>query len=106
MGNRKVKLQELADTLKLSKGIIHEHLGMKKLFSKWVPRLLTPEQKQQRVDDSESCLEMFTRNKEFLCRYITMDETRIHHFTPESNRQPADWHADGDSRPKIQKSPG
>nr|XP_040579057.1 protein GVQW3-like [Lepeophtheirus salmonis] len=55
MGNCKVKLQEIADTLKLSKGsvytIINEHLGMKKLFSKWVPRLSTSEQKQQREDD-------------------------------------------------------
>nr|XP_040579875.1 uncharacterized protein LOC121128360 [Lepeophtheirus salmonis] len=55
LSNRKVKLQKKADTLKLSKGsiytIIHDHLGMKKLFSKWVPRLLTPEEKQQRADD-------------------------------------------------------
>ena len=33
--------------------ILHESLGMHKLFSKWVPRLLTPDQKQQRVEDSE-----------------------------------------------------
>lgn len=29
-----------------------------------------------------------------------MDETWIHHFTPESNRQLAEWHAAGESRPK------
>ena len=83
---------------------------MKKVFSKWVPRLLTPEQKQQRIDDSKSCLAMFTRNKsEFLHQYITMDETWIHHFTPESNRQSAEWHAAGKShakRPKAQTSAG
>ena len=64
---------------------MHEHLTMRKLFSKWVPRLLTVDQKQQRVDDSEQCLAMFTRNKsDFLRRHVTMDETYIHHFTPES----------------------
>ncbi|KAM8718912.1 hypothetical protein ACLKA7_011591 [Drosophila subpalustris] len=48
---------------------------------------------------------MFTRNKsEFLRRYITMDETWIHHFTPESNRQSAEWHAAGESRPKRPKT--
>ncbi|QQP41991.1 Putative DD34D transposase [Caligus rogercresseyi] len=108
MDNRKVKLQEIADTLKLSKGsvftIIHEYLNMKKLFSKWVPRLLTPEQKQQRVDDSRSCLGVFTQNKkEFFRRYITMDETWIHHYTPESKRQSAEWCVDGESRPKRPK---
>ncbi|KAL7725918.1 hypothetical protein ACLKA6_000684 [Drosophila palustris] len=78
---------------------------MKKVFSKWVPRLLTPEQNQQRIDESKSCLDMFTRNKsEFLRRYITMDETWIHHFTPESNRQSAEWHAAGESRPKRPKT--
>ena len=78
---------------------------MKKVFSKWVPRLLTMEQKQQRVNDSESCLSLFTRNKQdFLRRYVTMDETSIHHFTPESKRQSAEWRAAGESRPKTQQS--
>ena len=62
---------------------------MRKLCAKWVPRLLTVDQKQERVDDSEQCLAMFKRNKpEFLRRYVTMDETWIHHFTPESKRSP------------------
>ena len=38
--------REIADTLKISEGsfftILHESLGMRKLFSKWVSRLLTP----------------------------------------------------------------
>ena len=52
---------------------------------KWAPRLL--DQKQQRVDDLESCLEMLQHNKnDFFMRYVTMDETWIHHYTPESNR--------------------
>ena len=49
LGDRKLKLREIADTLKISEGsvftILHESLGMRKLFSKWVPRLLTPVQK-------------------------------------------------------------
>ena len=76
-----------------------------RVFSKWVPRLLTMEQKQQRFDDSESCLSLFTRNKQdFLRRYVTMDETWIHHFTPESKRQSAEWRAAGESRPKRPKT--
>ena len=66
---------------------------MKMVFSKWVPRFLTMEQTQQRVDDSESCLSLFTRNKQdFLRGYVAMDETWIHHFTPELKRQSAEWH--------------
>jgi len=109
MSDHKVKVKEIADILKISAGsvhtIIHEHLGMKKLFSKWVPRLLTVEQKQQRIDDSERCLELFNRNKmDFLRRYVTMDETWIHHYTPELKRQSSEWTGPGESRPKRPKT--
>ena len=57
LDDRKMKLREIAGTLKISEGsvftILHESLGMRKLFSKWVPRFLKPGQKQQRVEDSE-----------------------------------------------------
>ena len=43
--NCKLKLREIAEELKISEGsvvtILHEHLSMRKLCSKWVPRLLT-----------------------------------------------------------------
>ena len=104
-GNRKLTLREIADKLKISHGnvyaILHEHLSMRKLLSKWVPRLLTVDQKRQRVVDSERCLELFRRNKpNFSRRYVTMDETWIHHYTPESNRSSAEWTAVGEKRPK------
>ena len=41
--NCKLKLHEIAEEMKISEGslftILHEHLSMKKLFSKWVPSL-------------------------------------------------------------------
>ena len=84
-----------------------KHLSLKKLCSKWVPHLLTVDQKQQRVDDSDCCLELFQHNKkEFLRKYMTMGETWIHHFSPESNQQSFQWTAAGESRPKTQTSAG
>ena len=70
----------MADILKISEGsvftILHESLGMRKLFSNCAPRFLTPDQKQQRFEDSERCWELFKRGKkDFLRRYVTMDET-------------------------------
>ena len=95
LGDRKLELREIDDTLKISEGsvfiILHESLRMHKLFSKWVPRLLTPDQKQQRVKDSERCLELFKRGKKyFLHRYVTMDERWIHHYTPETKTPSAE----------------
>ena len=57
---RKLKVREIADTLKTSYGsvyaILHEHLSMRKLLSRWVPRLLTVDKKRQRFVDSERCM--------------------------------------------------
>ena len=37
-------------------------------------------------------------------QYVTIDETWIHHYTPESNQQSAEWRANGEKRPKTQMS--
>ena len=67
-------------------------------------KLLTVDQKQ-RVDDSDRCLQQFQRNKkDFLRKYVTIDETWIYHFTLKSNRQSAEWTAVGESRPKGPKT--
>jgi len=39
--------------------ILHKQLGMKKLSSRWVPRLLIVYHKRDRVTISKQCLEMF-----------------------------------------------
>ena len=37
-------------------------------------------------------------------RYVTMDDTWIHYYTPESNQQSAEWTAKGENRPKRPKT--
>ena len=84
--------------------ILHEHSSMRNLCSKWVLCLLTVYQKQQHIDDSKCCLQLFQYNKkDFLCKYVTVDETWIHHFTPESNLLSAEWTAAGENGPKRSK---
>ena len=57
-----------------------------KALSKMDAAILTIDQKRIRVTTSEQYLIYFNRNlKEFLRRFVTMDETWIHHqYTPES----------------------
>jgi histone-lysine N-methyltransferase SETMAR len=73
--------------------ILHEELDMKKLCARWMPRLLTADQKCTHMKISEQCLERFNKIKLILCfcRFITMDETWIHHYTPESKQQSKQW---------------
>ncbi|KAM8718955.1 hypothetical protein ACLKA7_011629 [Drosophila subpalustris] len=106
--DRSVKVREIAETVGISTGsavsILHDHLHMKKLNVKWVPHFLDIEQREKRVADSKSCLDMFNRNpSEFLRRYI-MEETWIHHYIPESNRSSAEWREAGESRSKRVKA--
>jgi len=54
---------------------------------------------------SEQCLELFNKNKtHFVRRFITMDETWIHRYTPESKQQSKQWTEAGCSAPKKTRS--
>ena len=80
LDDRQLKVRELGDMVSISKSPVHriltENLDMRKLCARWVPHLLTMEQKKCRKDVSIECLVMFHSNKaDFLRRFITMDET-------------------------------
>jgi GrpB-like predicted nucleotidyltransferase (UPF0157 family) len=50
-------------------------------------------------------LERFNKNEtDFAHRFITMDETWIHHYTPESKQQSKQWTEAGCSAPKKTRS--
>ena len=84
---------------------MHEELDMKKPCARWVPRLLTADQKRTRMAISEKCLERFNKNKtDFVRRFIAMDETWIHHYTPESKQQSKQWREAGCSVPNKTRS--
>jgi len=73
LADRRLKIREIAETVGMSKKrvghILHEILGMRKLSARWVPRLLTPDNKRNRETTSERCLTLFKRNpKKFLRR--------------------------------------
>jgi histone-lysine N-methyltransferase SETMAR len=111
LDDRRMEVREIAETIGISKDyvryILHEELDMKKFCARWVPRLLTADKKRTRMKISEQCFERFNENKtDFVRRFITrtMDETWIHHYTPESKQQSKQWTEVGCSVPKKTKS--
>ncbi|EZA55747.1 Histone-lysine N-methyltransferase SETMAR, partial [Ooceraea biroi] len=79
LADRRVKVRKLTEAMGISTErvhfILHNELDMKKLCARWVPRLLTPEQKRNRMRISADCLEVFKKNPtDFLRRFVTMDE--------------------------------
>jgi len=82
--------------------IILEDMDMRKLSTKWVPKCLNADQKRQRCPSSEQILEIFRRDpNDFLSRLVTMDETWLYHYDPETKKQSIEWWHSGSPRPKI-----
>ncbi|XP_039309549.1 protein GVQW3-like [Solenopsis invicta] len=105
LADRRLKVREIAEIVGISKDrvghILHEILGIRKLSARWVSRLLTPDNKRNRETTSEQCLTLFKRNpKEFLRRFVTVDETWIHWYTPETKEQLKQWTSPGERAPK------
>lgn len=107
--DRRLKVREISDTIGISTErvfhILTDELGLKKISARWVPRLLTEEQKCNRVEISRENLALFRRNtSDFLRRFITTDETWIHHYIPETKEQSKQWKHSGSPPPKKAKT--
>ena len=60
--------------------------------ARWVLRPLRIDQKRERTNISKVCSGLFQHNSiEFLRRFISVDETRIHYYTPEIKEQSKQW---------------
>lgn len=94
--DRRITIQELADALGISTGtihgIIHEQLHMTKVSSGWVPYLLTPDQRHERV---QTCQELLARysieGNDFLFRIVTGDASWMYFYQPESKKSSKQW---------------
>lgn len=107
--NRQVSLREIAKALVISPervhSIVHNSLMMKKLQAHWVPRTLTVDQKMNRV---LACEEVLKKIKQlgggFWSRFVTVDETWVHHYTAESKQASRSWTSRGEKPPtKVNK---
>ena len=82
---------------------------MRKLSAKWVPKCLKADKKRQRCQSSEQICNFFGAIQMIACRarLVTMDETWLYHYDPETKQQSMEWRHSGSLRPKkfrVQKS--
>ncbi len=72
--------------------ILHVELGLVKKSARWVPKLLSPEQKEERV---RICTEFVAAvdhsSMAMLDQIITIDETMVSYHTPQTKRQSKQW---------------
>lgn len=103
--DRRLKICQIAEECGISEKsvsrILHEYLGMSKVSARWVPRMLTPLQKQGRVQISTENLALYNEGKDFfLSRIVTGDETWLHHWDPESKQESMQWKHKSSPPPK------
>lgn len=105
MNDRTITLEKLAGQLGISKGsvhtIMHDHLHMSKVTTKWVPRLLTVDMRANRLECCEQLCEEFDAGPDdFIARIVTGDESWIHHFDPETQQEARQWKHSSSPTPK------
>jgi len=103
--DRRISAKSIAEQLGISRervgSIIYEDLDMRKLSAKWVPKCLNADQKRQWCQSCEQLLEFFRRDpNDFLSRLVTMDETWLYHYDPETKQQSLEWRHSGSPRPQ------
>ena len=64
---------------------------MTRVVARWVPKLLSEEQKRERVRCSRDLLKSWRSEKDFLDRIVTGDESWLHYYEPESKFQSYQW---------------
>jgi len=94
--NRRTNIRDLASAHGSTYGtisrIIHDSLGLVKKSAPWVPKLLSQEQKEERVRTSTAFVNLVqTQSKAVLRNIITMDETAVSMHTPETKNQSKQW---------------
>lgn len=94
--DRHVTYREIEASLGISmtsiNKILHEHLSVKKLCSRWIPHNLTIVQKQDRVDWCQKILEKYNHGlSKAVYNIYTGDESWIYAYEPESKQQSTVW---------------
>lgn len=94
--NPRVTYIEIQDNLKISSDsvhkILHQHLGYRKLLSRFVPHSLSQEQKNKRMKVCQKNIKMLEDGgSRIISKIITGDETYVYFFDQKSPQELRQW---------------
>ena len=103
-----VSVREISSDLDVSIGtihkVLHEELGLRKISARWVPHVLTPEQKKNRVFCARQILDMLEpKGPKRVSDVVTGDETWIYFYGIPNKRSNMMWLSKDDPRPVVCK---
>lgn len=107
-GDARYTVKDIAGYVGISSAAAHKilthHLGLRKLCARWVPHLLTKEQKTHRVKCARELLKTYKNcaNKRIF-ELLTGDETWIYYFEPQRKIKNKVWIDQNRNRPIIAK---
>ena len=99
---------DIAKSLGMSSGTVHKILtkewNLQKISARWMPHLLTDEQKEKREKLSKNLLKKFKKcDKRKLCNLLTGDETWVYYFEPQRKADNRMLLKKGSRRPIVAK---
>ena len=84
-------IQEIGTEVGISTGsvctILTEDLNLRRVSAKFVPKLLTEQQKEQWKEIAEDMLGIANHDPEFIKTIITSDKTWVYGYNPETKFQ-------------------
>lgn len=99
--DRRITISVIEESLHISAGtivsILHEDLQMRKISARWVPKLLSDENKTERVEIAMEVLSRYNANPaDFEKRLVTGDETWCYHYDPTTKQESMEWKGPGE----------
>jgi len=104
MQDSHVTVREFAEEVGISSGSVHSILtnvlAMQRVSVKFVPKLLTMEQTQLRLEVSQDVLDYVNSDPEFLNIVTTSDESWVYGHDQETKAQSSQWKHSKSQKPK------
>jgi len=94
--DRRLSVRMIAEETGSDKKAVHriltDHLHMRKICAKLVPKNLSIEQKANRLEICKDLLGRLEIEPNFLDKVMTRDESWVFDYDPETKRQSEEWH--------------
>ena len=103
--DRRKSIDDVADDIGVSHRTVHsilkDEMKMSKVSARWMPRLLSAEEKEVRVRLPTVFLRRWSQDgMRFLNQIITTDETWVNFYDPETKRESLVWKTSSSAPPK------
>lgn len=102
--HRNITYEEIEEELGIGANavhsILHDHLGVKKMVSRWIPHLLSSDQKRHRVEWCQFMLQKFNEGQsKRVADIVTGDETWLFNYDPGTKADDTVWVFEGEPHP-------